>query len=78
MITMNISLPDGLKAFVDERVQTEGCGTSSEYVRDQPQHFSISEMSIFNGILGSQRCPMEITLNLPDELARRATVATHP
>ena len=31
---MNISLPDGLKAFVDERVQTEGYGTSSEYVRE--------------------------------------------
>lgn len=33
MTTMNISLPDGLKAFVDERVQSEGFGTSSEYVR---------------------------------------------
>ncbi len=34
MSTMNISLPDGLKAFVDERVQAEGYGTSSEYVRE--------------------------------------------
>lgn len=34
MTTMNISLPDSLKAFVDERVQTEGYGTSSEYVRE--------------------------------------------
>ena len=32
--TMNISLPDGLKAFVDERVQSAGYGTSSEYVRE--------------------------------------------
>ncbi len=31
---MNISLPDGLKAFVDELVQTEGYGTSSEYMRE--------------------------------------------
>ena len=31
---MNISLPESLKAFVDERVQTDGYGTSSEYVRE--------------------------------------------
>ena len=34
MTTMNISLPDGLKSFVDERVSSEGYGTSSEYVRE--------------------------------------------
>lgn len=34
MSTMNISLPDRLKAFVDERVQNDGYGTSSEYVRE--------------------------------------------
>lgn len=31
---MNISLPDGLKTYVDEVVLTEGYGTSSEYVRE--------------------------------------------
>lgn len=31
---MNISLPDALKAFVDEQVAGRGYGTSSEYVRD--------------------------------------------
>ncbi len=34
MSTMNISLPDGLKAFVDERVKKDGYSTSSEYVRE--------------------------------------------
>jgi antitoxin ParD1/3/4 len=34
MGTMNISLPDPLKEFVDEQVQQRGYGTSSEYVRD--------------------------------------------
>jgi antitoxin ParD1/3/4 len=34
MSTMNISLPGGLKAFVDEQVQQRGYGTSSEYVRE--------------------------------------------
>lgn len=31
---MNISLPDTLKAFVDEQVNQRGYGTSSEYVRE--------------------------------------------
>jgi antitoxin ParD1/3/4 len=34
MSTMNISLPDRLKAFVDEQVRERGYGTSSEYVRE--------------------------------------------
>jgi antitoxin ParD1/3/4 len=33
MTTMNISLPDDLKAFVDEQVSSGGYGTTSEYVR---------------------------------------------
>lgn len=31
---MNISLPETLKAFVDEQVIHRGYGTSSEYVRE--------------------------------------------
>lgn len=34
MTTMNISLPDELKQFIDDQVATRGYGTSSEYVRD--------------------------------------------
>ena len=34
MSTMNISLPETLKAFVDEQVTGRGYGTSSEYVRE--------------------------------------------
>jgi len=34
MSTMNISLPDTLKAFVDEQVSQRGYGTCSEYVRE--------------------------------------------
>ena len=34
MSTMNISLPDSLKVFVDEQVTQRGYGTSSEYVRE--------------------------------------------
>lgn len=31
---MNMSLPDSLKAFVDEQVAKRGYGTGSEYVRE--------------------------------------------
>lgn len=34
MSTMNISLPETLKTFVDEQVRQRGYGTSSEYVRE--------------------------------------------
>lgn len=33
MATMNISLPDELKSFIDEQVSEHSYGTSSEYVR---------------------------------------------
>lgn len=34
MATMNISLPDALKDFVETRVAEDGYGTTSEYVRE--------------------------------------------
>ncbi len=34
MSTMNISLPDALKSFIEEQVNQRGYGTSSEYVRE--------------------------------------------
>lgn len=34
MSTMNISLPESLKDFVDEQVDKQGYSTSSEYVRE--------------------------------------------
>jgi antitoxin ParD1/3/4 len=34
MSTMNISLPEALKSYVDEQVSVRGYGTSSEYVRE--------------------------------------------
>ena len=32
--TMNISLPETMKTFVEERLVTDGYGTVSEYVRE--------------------------------------------
>ena len=34
MSSMNISLPESLKSFVDEQVSERGFGTSSEYVHE--------------------------------------------
>ncbi len=34
MSTMNISLPDGLKTYVDDQVTDGGYGTASEYMRN--------------------------------------------
>ena len=34
MTTVNISLPQSLKAFLDEQVTARGYGSSSEYLRD--------------------------------------------
>ncbi|MFM8331912.1 MAG: type II toxin-antitoxin system ParD family antitoxin [Candidatus Methylumidiphilus sp.] len=34
MTTMNISLPDTLKSFVDTQLRERGYGSSSEYIRD--------------------------------------------
>jgi antitoxin ParD1/3/4 len=34
MTSLNVSLPETLRAFVDEKVKTGGYGTASEYVRD--------------------------------------------
>lgn len=34
MSTMNVSLPESMKDFIDEQVAQRGYGTSSEYVRD--------------------------------------------
>ena len=33
MATITISLPDSLKAYIEERVSAEGFGTVSEYLR---------------------------------------------
>lgn len=34
MSTMNISLPEALKSFVDEQVTRQSHGSSSEYIRE--------------------------------------------
>lgn len=52
MGTMNISLPDPLKAFVEHQVQQGGYGTSSEYVRElirRDQHRATLRRLVLDG-----------------------------
>jgi antitoxin ParD1/3/4 len=34
MTTMNVSLPDTLRDYIEQQVKTGGYGSSSEYIRD--------------------------------------------
>lgn len=59
MSTMNISLPDSLKAFVDEQVRQRGYGTSSEYVRELIRRDQ-DRLQLRNLLLaGASSAPME-------------------
>lgn len=59
MSTMNISLPETLKSFVDEQVSKRGYGTSSEYVRELIPYGQKTRPSPFpdqNHLVNSHRC----------------------
>ena len=75
-ITMNVSLPDTLKAFVDRRVAERGFGSHSEYVRDLVRKDEIE------GAREQMRALIAAGLNSPpgkpwgelrDDLLKRAT-----
>ncbi len=75
-ITMNVSLPDTLKAFVDRRVAERGYGSHSEYVRDLVRKDEIE------GAKEQMRALIAAGLNSPtgkpwselrDDLLKRAT-----
>ena len=64
MCTINISLPDSLKSFVDEQVSQRGHGTGSECVRemirkdqDRLQLRTLLLAGAASAPGGSSRCP---------------------
>jgi antitoxin ParD1/3/4 len=63
MVTMNISLPDDMKAFVDEEVRTRGFMSSSEYVRDlirqQREEISVLREKVLAGINSGTPLPAQ-------------------
>ncbi len=77
--TMNISLPDVMKAFVEEQVNSGGFGSASEYVRelvrrDQKERAEIRlETLLLEGIESGDPVPLnpEYRENLLRDLRAR-------
>jgi antitoxin ParD1/3/4 len=64
MGTMNISLPDALKSFVDEQVDTRGYGSSSDYVRDlirKDQERQRLRQLLLDGAASARTAPVDDT-----------------
>ena len=62
MATMNISLPDGLKAFVDAQVAEHAYGSSSEYLRElirKQRDVEKLRGLLMDGLNSGQPIPME-------------------
>ncbi|HVZ84788.1 MAG TPA: hypothetical protein VG893_14025 [Terracidiphilus sp.] len=74
MTSLNISLPDPLKAYVEERVASGDFGTPSEFIRnlirqDKEQHRSRLEAELLDALQSP-----ELSF-APDELKGRNLVA---
>ena len=63
MTTMNVSLPDDLKIFVDERVTHDGYGSTSEYVRDLIRRDR--ERGHLRNLVSKARTPVRASLLTP-------------
>lgn len=73
MTTMNVSLSEGLKAFVDERVAERHYSSTSEYIRDlirrDQDRVRLREMLTAGG---SSEAAVEVDDDYFDELRARA------
>jgi antitoxin ParD1/3/4 len=74
MTSLNISLPDPLKAYVEDRVATGDYGTPSEFIRnlirqDKDQRRSRLETELLDAIQSKE------LLIAPEELKGRSLVA---
>jgi len=49
--TLNISLPDSMRQFVEEKISRDGYGTISEYVRELIRSDQRSEQSQFDRLI---------------------------
>ena len=59
MATMNVSLPDDLKSFVDSQVNHGNYGSTSEYIRDLIRH-DYDRGQLRNALLKGARSPIAI------------------
>jgi antitoxin ParD1/3/4 len=73
MTTMNISLPNAMKIFVDEQVSQRGYGTSSEYLRElirkEQERDALRELLVAGA---SGRPVQEVNAQYFDELRKKA------
>lgn len=73
MPTMNISLPNAMKIFVDEQVSQRGYGTSSEYLRElirkEQERDALRELLVAGA---SARPVQEVNAQYFDELRKKA------
>jgi antitoxin ParD1/3/4 len=75
MQTMNISLPDPMKRFVEEKVSEGGYSSASEYVRelvraDQKRHAKEQlEQILLNAIHSGD--PIEVTPAMVEDIRQR-------
>jgi antitoxin ParD1/3/4 len=77
MSTMNISLPDSLKTFVEQQVAERGFGTSSEYVRDlirRDQDRTALRSLVLEGLSSAPAAPADNAYfdNLRERIRRRS------
>jgi antitoxin ParD1/3/4 len=76
MTTMNISLPDDLKTFVEQQVATGGYGSVSEYVREllrsakKAQAQAKLEAMLLEGLDSGE--PVEVTPEFWEDVRRTA------
>lgn len=80
MSTMNMSLPDSLKCFVDEEVSQRDYGTSSEYVRElirKDQDRLHLRTLLMAGAASAPQAPADAAYfdGLRDRIQRSATLA---
>ena len=80
MATMNVSLPDPMKEWVEDQARTGRYSNSSDYVRDlirrdQDRQQAIAELqqAIDEGLASGPPEPFDIEAFLKDKNSRRAT-----
>ncbi|GAA0755459.1 type II toxin-antitoxin system ParD family antitoxin [Ideonella azotifigens] len=79
MSTMNISLPDSLKAFVDAQVSQHGYSTSSEYMRELIRRDQDRQQLRKLLLAGAASAPtVPVTQAYFDSLRKRARQADKP
>jgi antitoxin ParD1/3/4 len=77
MSTMNVSLPQSLKSFVDQQVEQRGYGTSSEYIRELIRKDQ-DRMHFRQMLLDGANSPLEGEVDSAyfDQLRQRVNAAT--